>query len=246
MGEQDTFIFPGIDKYDLLHEVHGDVDAIARMKTAMYTEGPVSFAFQVVRAFFPYAGGVWSACDGEERANHAVYAFGWGLYNDAEGEEPVEFIEALNSWGTHWGVNGTFRIHPLCICDVTIPGTIDSARIDHEVQETNEYWPWDKPNECPTDSDGCVTDMEVSQNYSSNEMCFSKGLNGKMLRIAEFDMEIVYDYLQVNGERFTGSAETVLNTDLLTQLIVDDNDTDPNGTNDTTNETTTTTTEEPC
>jgi len=221
--EKDTFVFPGIDNYDLLREVHGNEEAIAMMKTAMYTEGPVSFAFKVVRAFFPYAGGVWSACDGEERANHAVYAFGWGLYNDSENEELVEFIEALNSWGTHWGVNGTFRIHPVCICDVTIPGTINSTMINHEVEETNEYWPWDKPDECPVDADGCVTDLEGEDNYTSNEMCFSKQLNGKKLQIIEFDMEVGYDYLQVNGRRFSGSNETTLNVEVLTSLIVDEN-----------------------
>merc|ERR1712107_310553 len=217
---QDKFISPGILNFDDLHSVHGDETLMAHVKQAIFTEGPVAFAFQVVQAFFPYSGGVWSSCSGFERANHAVYAFGWGI--EYEQKDEVEYIEALNSWGTNWGVNGKFRIHPLCITDVTIPGTIESNVVSHEVPDLNEYWPWKPPKQCPTDEDGCVTDMEKDKDYDPSETCFSSSLNGKKIRVEEFDTELGYDYVLINGKHFHGTYGVNLNTDLLTSIIVDE------------------------
>jgi len=220
--EKDSYVSPGVGKYDQMVDVHGDSTMVANMKIAMYTEGPVSFAFKVTQAFFGYSDGVFSLCDGTEWANHAVYAFGWGEY--AAGGRQIEFIEALNSWGTRWGANGTFRIHPLCLCEVVVPGPIESTIMGHDVQEVNDYWPFAKPEECPTDAEGCVTDMEGGGNYSSSEMCFSNSLNGKMIRIEEFSLEANYDFVTINGRRFTGGNGTGLDVDLLiTSIVVDDN-----------------------
>lgn len=217
---QDSYKSSGVKNYDILM-VHGDTTSTANMKIAMYEEGPVSFAFKVVHDFFGYAGGVWSACDGTEHANHAVYAFGWGIYTDEWGQH-VEFIEALNSWGTRWGVNGTFRIHPICLVEVIIPGVIESSAMDHEVSEVNDMWPWEKPAECPVDADGCVSDIELGNNYTSGELCLSSKLNGKKIRIAEFSLERGYDVVTINGYHFTGEAGYGLDVDTLTSLIVDE------------------------
>merc|ERR1719215_561938 len=220
---QDAYISPGIAQYDELWPVFNDPDMMAMTKQAMYEEGPVSFAFEVTNEFFPYAGGVFSPCDGTEQANHAVYAFGWGVMENADGGEPIEFIEALNSWGTDWGVNGTFRIHPMCICEFVIPGTIESTIANHSVEEVNEFWPWDPPMQCPVDEDGCVTDMEGDANYTASQLCFSSALNGKKIRVEEFETEYNYDYVKINGNIFWGSEEEGLDIDLLTSIIVDEN-----------------------
>jgi len=227
----DTYSSAGVANYDWLTQVHGDPTKIGAMKEAIYQEGPVAFAFKANHDFMGYHSGVFSVCTGHERANHAVYAFGWGVVASEGGQGSVEYLEASNSWGTNWGANGHFRIHPRCITDVTIPGTIESTVVGHQVgtvdpnkprDPDNELWPWPKPNECPVDDDGCVTDMEVTGNYSANEKCVSKALNGKSVRVEQFDMEYGYDILYVNNKAFSGWEGFRLDLDTLTSLVVDD------------------------
>merc|ERR1719491_393331 len=154
----DSFSSAGAANYDWIVHVHGDAVKINTMKTAIYEEGPVAFAFFANRAFMSYESGVFSVCTGHDRANHAVYAFGWGIAAQADGGDAVEYIEASNSWGSNWGADGHFRIHPRCVTDVTIPGTIESSVAGHNVgtvdasiprDPDNELWPWAKPDECP-------------------------------------------------------------------------------------------------
>merc|ERR1711957_314797 len=114
-----------------------------------------------------------------------------GIIASEDGQGSVEYMQASNSWGTNWGADGHFRIHPRCVTDVTIPGSIESTVVGHRVgtvdatvprDPDNELWPWPMPNECPL-VDGCVTDMEGAGNYTNNEKCVSKALNGKTLRV---------------------------------------------------------------
>jgi len=228
----DTFSSAGAANYDWLTHVHGDPTKIETTKNAIYLEGPVAFAFFANHAFMGYDSGVFSVCTGHDQANHAVYAFGWGVAAQADGGEAVEYFEASNSWGTRWGAGGHFRIHPRCMTDVTIPGTIEGSVVSHSVGSVdpkvprdpdNEYWPWPKPDECPFNvNDGCVTDMEGSANYTENELCVSKALNGKAIRIVEFNTENGYDILTVNGRSFSGSEGHGLDVDSLNGLVVDE------------------------
>merc|ERR1712241_194254 len=173
----DTYSSAGVANYDWLTDVHGDPEKIRITKTAIFQEGPVAFAFYANHAFMGYQSGVFSVCTGHDQANHAVYAFGWGVAPQADGGEAVEYLEASNSWGVDWGAGGHFRIHPRCVTDVTIPGTIESSVVSHKVgtvdpdvprDPENPSWPWPQPDECPY-IDGCVTDMEGAQPYSDNE-----------------------------------------------------------------------------
>jgi cathepsin B len=220
----DIYSSAGVENYDWLTQVRGDPEKIMMTKMAIYQEGPVSFDFYANHEFMGYQSGVFSVCTGHEIGNHAVYAFGWGKDDD------VDFIEALNSWGTDWGANGGFRIHPRCVTDVTIPGTIGAGIVNHRVgtvdptvprDENNEYWPWTKPDECPF-VDGCVTDMEKNLTYSNNELCVSKKLNGKKIKVVEFDMEYGYDSLHINGARLTGREGRGFVPDTLNGVVVDD------------------------
>lgn len=225
----DAFSSAGVANYDWITHVHGDPDKVATMRNAIYQEGPVAFAFCANHAFMSYSSGVFSVCTGHDQANHAVYAFGWGLDAQEDGGAAVEYFEASNSWGTNWGADGHFRIHPRCVTDVTIPGPIQSNSINHNVgtvdpdvpkDPDNEYWPWAAPDECPY-TDGCITDREGSGNYTNNELCVSKKLNGKRIRVVEFDLEWGYDILKVNGRSFSGSAGHGLDAS-LDGLRVDD------------------------
>jgi len=211
--ENDAFSSAGVANYDWIKHVHGDAEKVGIMKMAIYEEGPVAFAFCANHAFMGYSSGVFSVCTGHDQANHAVYAFGWGLAAHAEGGDAVEYIEASNSWGPHWGADGHFKIHPRCVTDVTIAGSIESSVVGHQVgtvdpdvprDPDNDYWPWPQPDECPY-ANGCVTDMEGSGNYSANEKCISKKLVGKRIMVVQFDLEYGYDFLRVNGKTFTGT-----------------------------------------
>merc|ERR1719384_1666878 len=191
----DTFSAAGAANYNWLTQVHGDPEKIRMTKFAILQDGPVAFAFKANHEFMGYQSGVFSVCTGHDQANHAVYAFGWGVVASADGSGSVEYVEASNSWGENWGAGGHFRIHPRCITDVTIPGTMESTVVGHEVgtvdadvprDPDNELWPWPKPDECPF-VDGCVTDLEGAGNYTQNEECVSNALNGKTVSVAEFD-----------------------------------------------------------
>lgn len=220
---QDKFSMAGVEQYDWLREVHGDPAKIQRTKEAIYLEGPVSFAFNANSAFMGYSGGVFSVCTGSERANHAVYAYGWGV--DASG---MEFFESSNSWGSDWGVNGHFRIHPRCVTDVIIPGTMQGTIVNHAVGDVsagvpadpdNENWPWKKTNECPF-VDGCVTDDEGAGDYVDNEECVSSKLNGKKIRVEEFATELHYDVVTISGHSFSGKEGAGLDINSLDGLVV--------------------------
>jgi len=224
----DTFSSAGVANYDWITHVHGDPTKVSTMKTAIYQEGPIAFAFKANQAFMGYTSGVFSVCTGHDQANHAVYTFGWGVAA-SEGGAAVEFFEASNSWGSNWGAGGHFRIHPRCVTDATIPGTIEGTVVGHRVGSVdsgvprdpdNDYWPWPAPNQCPY-TNGCVTDMEGSGNYSNSEECVSKALNGKAIRVEQFDTELGYDIVTVNGRAFSGTDGGGLDQE-LDGIVVDD------------------------
>jgi len=224
----DTFYSGGIAAYNWLTQVHGDPEKIRITKVAILQEGPVAFAFKANREFMGYQSGVFSVCTGQERANHAVYTFGWGVLAAADGGDSIEYFEASNSWGANWGADGHFKIHPRCMTDVTIPGPIGSSAVNHQVgkvdlsvprDENNPYWPWPAPAECPY-FDGCVTDMEGDEPYANNEKCVSHQLDGKKITVQEFETERGYDVVKINGRAFSGKIGGGLDVDALSSMIV--------------------------
>jgi len=226
----DTFSSADVGNYNWLTSVYGDAEKIRITKQAILEEGPVAFAFFANRAFMSYASGVFSV-SGHERANHAVYMFGWGLAQVEGGADVVEYMEASNSWGPDWGNGGHFRIHPRCVTDVTIPGPIASSAVNHEVgtvdpsvpkDDTNPSWPWKQPDECPSTDDGCVTDPGGPEPYSDNQECVSHMLDNKRIRIVEFDTELHYDILTVNGMDFSGKEGNGLDVATLSDMTVDE------------------------
>lgn len=224
----DTFYSGGIAAYNWLTHVHGDPEKIRITKVAILQDGPVAFAFMANREFMGYKSGVFSVCTGQERANHAVYTFGWGVLAAADGGDSIEYFEASNSWGTDWGAGGHFRIHPRCMTDVTIAGPIGSRVVDHQVGKvdlsvprdpTNPYWPWPAPAECHV-VDGCVEQVEEEEPYANNEKCVSHHLDGKKITIQKFETEKGYDTVRINGRAFSGKIGDGLDIDTLNGMIV--------------------------
>merc|ERR1719203_377729 len=66
----DAFSSAGVANYDWIQHVHGDAEKVSIMKTAIYEEGPVAFAFFANHAFMGYSSGVFSVCTGHDQANH--------------------------------------------------------------------------------------------------------------------------------------------------------------------------------
>jgi len=105
------------------------VPAVAAIKQAIYTYGPVSVAVYVDGAFQAYGGGVFNA-SAPGVVNHAVLLVGW---DDAQGAAGVWILR--NSWGSGWGEDGYMRIEYDCssvgyaACYVNYPG-VNRARIE--------------------------------------------------------------------------------------------------------------------
>ena len=83
----------------------GDVAAIQQ---EILTHGPVEVAFFVFTDFMSYKKGVYSksANAGPLRGGHAVKVIGWGVEDGSE----TDYWLVVNSWGSQWGMAGTFKI----------------------------------------------------------------------------------------------------------------------------------------
>ena len=77
------------------------------LQIALYLNGPVSVAFDVLDEFEQYESGIYanSSCPtGPMDVNHAVVAVGWGTENG------MDYWIIKNSWSEKWGENGYFRM----------------------------------------------------------------------------------------------------------------------------------------
>lgn len=77
------------------------------LQTALFQNGPISVAFQVIQGFKDYKTGVYnttSCKNGPEDVNHAVLAVGYGRENN------MDYWIVKNSWGSTWGDKGFFKI----------------------------------------------------------------------------------------------------------------------------------------
>lgn len=77
------------------------------LKHAVGVVRPVSVAYQVVKDFRFYKGGVYSSytCGSTQMdVNHAVLAVGYGV------EDGIPYWLIKNSWGQDWGVDGYFKM----------------------------------------------------------------------------------------------------------------------------------------
>jgi len=77
-----------------------------KMKTEIYTHGPISCGMDVTDPFEAYAGGIYSEKKRFPMINHEIAIVGWGF------DEPTqtEYWIGRNSWGTYWGEMGFFRM----------------------------------------------------------------------------------------------------------------------------------------
>ncbi len=80
------------------------LSSVADMQNEIYNNGPIQVGFAVYSDFYSYRSGVYSYTSGSYSGGHSVYLVGWGELNG------VPYWIAVNSWGSSWGMAGTFWI----------------------------------------------------------------------------------------------------------------------------------------
>lgn len=104
------------------------------MKNAIFSNGPVSIAFEVVDGFRDYMSGVYTSTtckNSPSDVNHAVLAVGYGSLDG------VDYWLVKNSWGADWGDEGFFKIQRgVNMCGVAVCNSfpIEVTKINQEQQ----------------------------------------------------------------------------------------------------------------
>lgn len=83
---------------------YGHVSGESAMMNEIYQRGPIACSMRADDAFDAYDGGIYYDQSGITDTNHEVTIVGWGEQNG------VKFWRVQNSWGSHWGEEGFFRI----------------------------------------------------------------------------------------------------------------------------------------
>lgn len=84
---------------------YGPVAGVTNMKAEIYKRGPVGCGIQVTERFLNYTSGVYTEWLPWYQMNHEVAVVGWGVSEDGG-----EYWIGRNSWGSHWGEDGFFRM----------------------------------------------------------------------------------------------------------------------------------------
>ena len=83
---------------------YGPVVGEEAMLQELYQRGPISCGMATPKDFHNYTGGIYHDLTGANLNSHEVSIFGYGV------EEGVKFWWVRNSWGSHWGMQGIFKI----------------------------------------------------------------------------------------------------------------------------------------
>jgi len=75
-----------------------------QMLQEIFVNGPVEATFDVYEDFLTYKSGVYQHVTGSYLGGHAVKIMGWGV------EKGLKYWLVANSWNSHWGMNGFFKI----------------------------------------------------------------------------------------------------------------------------------------
>jgi cathepsin X len=85
---------------------YGPVTGAFNMKAEIYNRGPIGCGIQATAHFLNYTSGVYEEWLPWVSINHEIAVVGWGTVE----EDGTEYWIGRNSWGTHWGEDGFFKI----------------------------------------------------------------------------------------------------------------------------------------
>ena len=74
------------------------------MMQEIYNRGPIACGIAVPSALMNYTGGIFEDKTGAADIDHDISVVGWGTENG------TDYWVVRNSWGTHWGEQGFFRV----------------------------------------------------------------------------------------------------------------------------------------
>jgi len=93
----DQYLEYGVDEYD---GVYGE----EAMMQELYQRGPIACGVAVPDSLESYKGGIYEDTTGDLNIVHDISVVGWGV------EDGTPFWTVRNSWGSHWGEDGFFRV----------------------------------------------------------------------------------------------------------------------------------------
>lgn len=93
----DQYLVYGVDEY-------GEVSGEQNMLQEIYQRGPIACGIAVPQALEDYTGGIYCDDTGNMDIVHDISVVGYGE------EDGQKFWLVRNSWGTHWGEEGFFRV----------------------------------------------------------------------------------------------------------------------------------------
>jgi cathepsin X len=87
----------GVDQYS-------DLTGEENMLQEIYQRGPIACGIAVPDALETYTGGIFYDTTGDTDIVHDISVVGFGVENG------TKYWTVRNSWGTHWGESGFFRV----------------------------------------------------------------------------------------------------------------------------------------
>lgn len=132
------------DKYRVYGvEEYGEVKGEENMMQEIYQRGPIACGIAVPQALDDYTGGVYCDDTGDMEIVHDISVIGYGVTDDGE-----KYWLVRNSWGTHWGENGFFRvcrgknnINIESDCSWAVPKDTWTNQVWHETTEAEKNDP---------------------------------------------------------------------------------------------------------
>jgi len=82
----------------------GRIDGELAVMNELYQRGPVACNIATPEPFHEYTDGIFCDETGDQQTTHVVSIVGWGE------EDGRPYWRVRNSWGTHWGDNGFFKV----------------------------------------------------------------------------------------------------------------------------------------
>lgn len=93
------------DDYKFYHsDEYGHVSGEANMMQEIYQRGPIACGVAVPDALENYTSGIFHDKTGDLSIGHDISVVGWGV------EDGTKYWTVRNSWGTHFGEDGFFRV----------------------------------------------------------------------------------------------------------------------------------------